>query len=77
MIAATWPRSSWYVLSPGLALGALAIIALESAIGTGGLAAIWVVTCTLGLWFRGAIAAFYLREYPTVPINGSAYGESS
>jgi hypothetical protein len=60
MIASTWPSSAWYVLTPGLALTSFAFL-LHSR-STSLLVA--AVTSVVALWFKGAVAAFYLRIHP-------------
>lgn len=72
MLKDHWPRSAPYVLVPPLVLLVLGR-ALPSAFI--GLWATTALTCagTLGnLWFKGAVARFYLRIYPGVPEDGSA-----
>lgn len=32
-----------------------------------------ILSGMIALWFKGAIAAFYLREHPTVGYEGAAY----
>jgi hypothetical protein len=60
MIAATWPRSAWYVLTPGLVFTSFGYFLPRRS------ASILVagVGATIALWFKGAIAAFYLRAHP-------------
>lgn len=70
----TWPRSRWYVLTPGLVATALWWV-LPSSSGVGdwafGLSA--VAGSLLALLFKGAGAAFYLRLHPEVGDTGAAY----
>ncbi len=73
VIRATWPTCAWYVFAPGLTLTVLAAALPRSVIGPWGVAGIAVVGGTLGLWFKGATVALYLRVVPSVGDTGSAY----
>lgn len=68
MVLDEWPRSAGYALVPPLAI----LISLQmlpgSALGTVG----WLVWVLLNLWFKGATAAFYLRQYEAGD-NGAAF----
>lgn len=74
MLGATWPSSAFYVLTPGIALFALA----AWAPAPGGIAARALLAAAgalLALWFRGAVVAFYVRLHPTVSDSGAAYAD--
>jgi hypothetical protein len=74
MIRQTWPRAALYVLVPPLALQLLIYrplglfrlswlaIAIEAA-----------VAALINLLFKGAVAAFYLREVPAIGDDGAAH----
>ena len=59
-----WPRCAWYALIPPFALVLVARLVPRSALSAtiGGLVAI--AAHMLGLWFKGAIAGYYLRRRP-------------
>lgn len=70
MIADEWPRCLWYVVAPPLAVTAL------SQVNAGRESAAWLALSVtiplLGLLCKGAIAAFFLRRWPTGP-DGAAF----
>jgi hypothetical protein len=71
MIRRTWPRSALYLLCPPLALNVLnAVFPLGGSLGELVVAPAIVVT---GLVAKGAIAAFYLREWGSYSDDGAAY----
>ena len=71
MIVDTWPKSALYVLTPGIAATLPAgLLGSSSVIGRIALA---IIGAMLALWFKGAIAAYYLRLRPDTPDNGSAH----
>jgi hypothetical protein len=70
-----WPRSMWYVLTPGLASGAVALLRPGAVIGPLGSLVLGFVGGLLALWFKGAITAFYLRRHPETAQDGAAFGE--
>jgi hypothetical protein len=71
MIRDEWPRCVWYVLAPPLAVAVLSQVDVGPARGTGLGIALTVAVPLLGLACKGAIAAFYLRRWPTGP-DGAA-----
>jgi hypothetical protein len=74
-IGREWPRSTWYVLTPGIAGSALVWIVPADLFGDGGSIAVAIGAALLALWFKGAIAAFYLRRHPETGDTGAAYPE--
>lgn len=72
MIRKHWPRSVPYVFIPPLALLVLGRQLPTSFLGLAATTAIACVGALANLWFKGAVAAFYLRIYPGVPDDGSA-----
>jgi hypothetical protein len=62
-LRSSWPRSVWYALAPGLTLTLIALPLPRSAVGTAGGAAIGIVGGLVGFLFKGAIAAFYIRQF--------------
>lgn len=73
MIRKHWPRSAPYVFLPPLVLLILGRQLPSSFIGLWGTTVIACVGTLANLWFKGAVAAFYLRDYPGVPDEGSAW----
>jgi len=67
----TWPVNAWYLFTPGLTLFALSALLPQSVIPIGLALAIGVVSGLLGLWFKGAVVAFYVRSVPPASIDGS------
>jgi hypothetical protein len=75
MIVDTWPTSRWYVFTPGLAVAALVWTRPLAIIGAWGAAGIGIGGGMLALWFKGAIAAYYLRRYPETNPDGAVYDD--
>jgi hypothetical protein len=71
MIRDEWPRCMWYVLAPPLAVAMLSQLGGPER-GTDLRMVITVAIPLLGLACKGAIAAFYLRRWPTGP-DGAAF----
>ena len=72
MIRDEWPRCMWYVLAPPLAVTVLSQVGWGPSRGTGSRIALTAAVTLLGLLCKGAIAAFYLRRWPTGP-DGAAF----
>ena len=73
LLRSEWPACLWYAVAPPLALAVVGYGLLEPIVGASGAAAISLtVGNLLNLWFKGAIALFYLRRNPWVPDEGSA-----
>ena len=60
MLRTMWPGCAWYALTPGLVLASFGYL-LPQRIAAIPLAAVGAV---VALWFKGAVAAFYLRVHP-------------
>ena len=60
MLTKTWPRSAWYALTPGLVL----VTAISFARRSPASFLMTAVVSVVALWFKGAVAAFYLRVLP-------------
>ena len=73
MLRDTWPRSVFYVLTPGLVL--FNVAATRAAGGTVALVLRAAAGAILALWFKGAIVAFYLRLHPAVDDSGAVYAD--
>lgn len=73
MLVTTWPACAWYALAPGLTLTLLGVALPRSLVGTPGTLVLGVVGGLVGLWLKGAVVSFYLREVPNVGPDGSAY----
>lgn len=71
LLRRTWPQCAWYVFAPGLTFGLLAVVIPQRVLGYGPDILVGLVGATVGLWFRGAIAALYLRSFPQTPDNGA------
>ena len=67
MLTKTRPRSAWYVLTPGLVL----ITAISFARRSPASLLMTAVVSVVALWFKGAIAAFYLRVHPEFDAFGA------
>jgi hypothetical protein len=67
LLRESWPHSAWYVLTPGIALLAAANAFGEShrTIWAAGIES--ALAAMLGLAFKGAILAYYLRLRPDTP----------
>jgi hypothetical protein len=74
MIRMEWPRCALYVLAPPLAIQAIVGLRWIASLGVVGSYAISGVAAALGLAFKGATAAFFLRRYPCGD-NGAAWEE--
>jgi hypothetical protein len=74
MIRRTWPAAAYYVFVPPLAIQVLvyqlAGIGGTSLVGIGAAAA---VAALISLLFKGAIAAFYLRQVPGISDDGAVH----
>ncbi len=73
MIRDTWPQCAWYVIAPGLTLTAFASALPSSVIGPWLSMVSSVIGGILGLWFKGAAVAFYIRVHPAQGLSGAAY----
>lgn len=72
LIRSEWPSCAWYVLAPPLAAGFVS----QSLARTAGIATQLLTSglaTLLNLWFKGAIAAFYLRQHEDVGRNGAGF----
>jgi membrane-anchored glycerophosphoryl diester phosphodiesterase (GDPDase) len=67
----SWPTNAWYLLAPGITLLALSGALPHSLISTGGALAVGLVSTLLGLCFKGANVAFYMRSMPPVGVDGA------
>jgi hypothetical protein len=74
MIRTEWPRCALYVLAPPLAIQAVIGLRWIAPLGAVGSYAISGVAAVLGLAFKGATAAFFLRRYPCGD-DGAAWQE--
>jgi hypothetical protein len=72
MLRQTWPRCAWYVLIPPLAAQMLLRFRPES-VGLPAATAIMALTALVALAFKGATAAFYLRQRPAISEDGAAF----
>jgi hypothetical protein len=68
----TWPRSVLYVLTPGIAATLPALLLGPESFTLLGRVVLGVLGALLALWFKGAIAAYYLRLHPETPDDGAA-----
>ncbi len=68
-----WPINVWYLFAPGLTLSAIAGLLPASVVPIGVTICIGAVSAILGLWFKGATVAFYLRSLPQTPSDGSVH----
>ena len=64
MLRHEWPRCAWYALVPPFAITMLVRLIPRSALGPATGATIGLMGFMVGLWFKGAIAAYYLRCRP-------------
>ncbi len=58
-----WPHCAWYALTPPLALNLITRSLPRSSLAVVPAAVIGTVTWMLRLWFKGATAAYYLRDH--------------
>jgi len=65
------PSSAWYVLTPGLTFSTGFLVFPNTVLGTGRTFAFAVIGGMAGFAFKGAIAAFYLREHSQIPERSS------
>jgi hypothetical protein len=72
MTKRTWPANAWYMFTPGITLVALTALLPASTIPTGLDVCIGIASGALGLWFKGATVAFYVRSVPAASVDGSA-----
>ena len=64
MLRSEWPSCAWYALLPPLAIAFIAQVLTQRGELSPGIAlASAAITTLLNLWFKGAIAAFYLRRH--------------
>jgi hypothetical protein len=73
VIRETWPQCAWYVIAPGLTLTAFTGVLPASVIGPWLALAMSIIGGILGLWFKGAVVAFYVRVHPAEGYDGAAY----
>jgi hypothetical protein len=66
-----WPTNAWYLFAPGLTVTAIVGILPASTLPLGTAVVVGVVSTMLGLWFKGAISAFYLRSFPQTADDGA------
>ena len=59
-----WPHSAWYALVPPLATLIVLRLLPESVVSLRGQLALTGAGALLNLWFKGAVAAYYLRRHP-------------
>jgi hypothetical protein len=72
MIRQMWPACAWYVIAPGLTLTFFATALPPSVINVWIGAGLGLIGGTLGLWFKGAAVAFYVRAFPATENDGAA-----
>lgn len=72
-IRETWPRSALYLLTPGIAATLPALLLGPDSFSLIGRVTLGLVGAMLALWFKGAIAAYYLRLHPETPDDGAAH----
>ena len=77
LLARQWRHAIWYALVPPLALVLVARSLPREVSGFWIPVALGVTGGMLGLWFKGATAAYYLRRVPDVGPVGSALGVPS
>lgn len=66
-----WPTCAWYLFAPGITLLALSGALPRSAISTGGVIVLGLISSLLALWFKGANVAFYIRSVPPMGVDGA------
>jgi hypothetical protein len=59
-----WPHSAWYAFVPPLATVVVVRLLPETLVGWRARIALTAAGALLNLWFKGAVAAFYLRGHP-------------
>jgi hypothetical protein len=67
----TWPRSLWYVFTPGLSLVAIGLVFPRSEINTSLDVVISVIGGLLAFAFKGAAVPYYLRCIDVVDDDGA------
>lgn len=72
MLRDQWPRSAWYATVPPLAVIILLRVFQPEALGEPAQTSLGVAATLLNVWFKGATAAFYLRQIP-VGDDGAAF----
>lgn len=70
--ASLWPTNLWYLFAPGITLLALAGALPRSLVSNGVAIVLGLIGALLGLWFKGANAAFYIRAMPPASSYGAA-----
>jgi membrane-anchored glycerophosphoryl diester phosphodiesterase (GDPDase) len=68
----SWPTSLWYLFAPGITLLALTGALPHSVISTEASVVLGLFSTLLGLWFKGANVAFYIRSVPPPSVDGAA-----
>lgn len=76
MIRDEWPRCALYLLAPPLAIETLFGLRRIAAVGVVTSFVLAMVAAALGVAFRGATAAFYLRRQPCGP-DGAAWQDAA
>lgn len=56
-----WPATAWYALVPPLAVTLMVRVLPQSAVSLGTSETLAVIAMLIGLWFKGATAAYFLR----------------
>lgn len=72
MIWNEWPRCTWFVVAPPLAVTVLLRAGARQGVGGGVRLAVLVTIPLLSLLCKGAVAVFYLRRWPT-GLDGAAF----
>ena len=68
----TWPRCALYAVVPPLAIAAAGSLLPDSVFATGARTVYLGASALVALWFKGAAAAFYVRNYE-VGDDGSVF----
>jgi hypothetical protein len=72
VMSKSWPTSLWYLFAPGITLLALTGALPHSVISTEASVVLGLFSTLLGLWFKGANVAFYIRSVPPPSVDGAA-----
>jgi hypothetical protein len=67
----TWPRSAWYIFTPGLTIGALALVFPQTELSESVDVIISVVGGLMAFAFKGAAVPYYLRCVDVVGDDGA------
>lgn len=67
----SWPTNAWYLFAPGITLLALSGALPRSVLPTGAALVLSLFSAVVGLWFKGANVAFYMRSVPPVGVDGA------